>query len=112
MLERFYAICNCCDCCCGVMQAHRSGTPMLASSGYVSQVDEDLCIGCSACTDFCQFHALEVVDGVNHVILEKCMGCGICISKCDQEVLSLVLDPGKGIPLEVCSLMKEMIPVE
>jgi hypothetical protein len=29
MLERFYAICNCCDCCCGAMQAHRHGVPML-----------------------------------------------------------------------------------
>ncbi len=42
MLGRFYAICNCCSCCCGAMQAHRNGVPMLAASGYVSQVDEDL----------------------------------------------------------------------
>jgi Pyruvate/2-oxoacid:ferredoxin oxidoreductase delta subunit len=109
MLERFYAICNCCDCCCGAMQAHRSGTPMLASSGYISQVDEDLCIGCSDCAEYCQFHALEVVDGINHVNLEKCMGCGVCISKCDQGALSLVLEPTKGIPLEVCSLMGKAI---
>jgi ferredoxin len=112
MLDRFYAICNCCDCCCGAMQAHRSGTPMLASSGYVSQVDEDLCIGCGDCADFCQFHALEVSDDVNHVNHEKCMGCGICISKCDQDALSLVLDPSKGIPLEICSVMKEAISAE
>ena len=111
MLERFYAICNCCDCCCGAMQAHRSGTPMLASSGYVSQVDEDLCIGCSDCEPYCQFHALEVVDGVNHVIYEKCMGCGVCVSKCDQEALSLVRDDAKGVPLEICSLMNEMLEV-
>ena len=35
MLGRFYAICNCCSCCCGAMHAHRGGTPMLASSGYL-----------------------------------------------------------------------------
>jgi len=57
MLDRFYAICNCCECCCGAMQAHRSGTPMLASSGYVSRVDEELCIGCGDCIPYCQFHA-------------------------------------------------------
>ena len=112
MFDRFYAICNCCACCCGAMQAHRSGTPMLASSGYVSQVDEDVCIGCGDCTSYCQFQALEVVDGVNHVLYEKCMGCGICISKCGQEALSLVLDAGKGSPLEICSVMKEAIFVE
>jgi len=43
MLRRFYAICNCCSCCCGAMQAHQHGTPMLASSGYVAQVNADLC---------------------------------------------------------------------
>ena len=46
MLERFYAICNCCQCCCGAMKAHQNGTPMLASSGYVAHVETGLCIGC------------------------------------------------------------------
>lgn len=112
MLDRFYAICNCCACCCGAMQAQRSGTPMLASSGYLSHVDEERCIGCGDCISYCQFEALEVLDGVNHVLYEKCMGCGICISKCEQEALSLRLDAGKGSPLEVCSAMKEAIFVE
>jgi len=111
MLERFYAICNCCDCCCGAMQAHRNGTPMLASSGYISKIDEDLCIGCSDCESYCQFHALEVVDGVKHVIYENCMGCGVCLSKCTQSAISLVLDEAKGTPLDVCS-MKDTIFVE
>ena len=109
MLDRFYAICNCCECCCGAMQAHRSGTPMLASSGYVSQVDEELCLGCGDCTSYCQFDALEVVDGVNHVLYDECMGCGVCISKCEHGALSLVRDDAKGIPLEICSEMKEAI---
>ena len=104
MLDRFYAICNCCECCCGAMQAQRNGVPMLASSGYVTQVDEDLCIGCSDCSAYCQFGALEVVEGVNQVIYDNCMGCGVCTSKCEQGALSLVLDERKGVPLEVCSL--------
>ena len=109
MLEGFYAICNCCECCCGAMQAHRSGTPMLASSGYVSQVDEDLCLGCGDCTLYCQFNAMEIMDGVNHVFYEKCMGCGVCTSKCEQGALSLVRDEAKGIPLEICAEMKEAV---
>jgi MinD superfamily P-loop ATPase len=104
MLDRFYAICNCCKCCCGAMQAQRNGVPMLASSGYVSQVDADLCIGCGDCNSYCQFGALKVGEGVNHVIYESCMGCGICTSKCEHGALSLVLDAAKGVPLEVCSL--------
>lgn len=109
MLERFYAICNCCECCCGAMKAQRNGTPMLASSGYISQVDEDLCIGCGDCVEFCQFGALEVVDGWNQVNYGKCMGCGVCVDKCPQDALALVRDENKGIPLEICALMEEMI---
>lgn len=112
MLGRFYAICNCCKCCCGAMQAQRNGTPMLASSGYVSVVDDLLCQGCGDCTDFCQFEALTVIDGVNDVDRSKCMGCGVCISKCDNEALSLELDPSKGVPLEVCNLMSEAFHYE
>ena len=109
MLDRFYAICNCCECCCGAMQAHRNGTPMLASSGFVAQVDELLCTGCSDCTTYCQFNALEVVDGVNRVIYEKCMGCGVCVSKCNNDAMSLTADEAKGIPLEIRNLMDEAI---
>ncbi len=109
MLERFYAICNCCECCCGAMQAHRTGTPMLASSGFAAQVNELLCTGCSDCNSYCQFNALEVVDGLNHVIYEKCMGCGVCVSKCENDAMSLVADESKGIPLEIRNLMDEAI---
>jgi len=107
MLERFYAVCNCCECCCGAMNAHRNGTPMLASSGYVCVVDGTLCNGCSNCNEYCQFGALEVVDGVNRVNYEKCMGCGVCISKCEQGALALQRDDAKGIPLEIQALMEE-----
>jgi Pyruvate/2-oxoacid:ferredoxin oxidoreductase delta subunit len=108
MLERFYAICNCCECCCGAMNAHRTGTPMLASSGYISQVNENLCIGCEDCGDYCQFGALEMGDLVMEVNYEKCMGCGVCVDKCEQGAIALVRDEAKGIPLEICALMDEV----
>jgi hypothetical protein len=49
MLGRLFAICNCCSCCCVAMKAHRRGTPMLASSGYVAQVDREKGGSCSTC---------------------------------------------------------------
>lgn len=107
MLGRFYAICNCCDCCCGAMQAHRHGTPMLASSGYAAAVDSARCAGCGECTEFCQFHALAISQGANHVDRERCMGCGICLSKCQHGALSLELTPEKGVPLDIATLMHE-----
>jgi ferredoxin len=108
MFGRFYAICNCCSCCCGAIQAHEHGTPMLASSGYVAVADQDLCIGCGTCNDYCQFHALSLVEGVNYVNYDRCMGCGICVSKCAVQAISLKIDPVKGIPLEINKLMEEV----
>ena len=106
MLGRFYAICNCCACCCGAMQAHRHGIPMLASSGYVSRVDIGACVGCATCTGFCQFGALSVKDGAAIVDAAACMGCGVCVSRCTQGALSLVRDPARGEPLEILNLLQ------
>lgn len=78
---------------------------MLASSGYLSQVDDDLCIGCSECAQFCQFSALAVSAGINQVDTDLCMGCGVCVSHCPQGALSLILAPEKGIPLEMSRIL-------
>jgi ferredoxin len=107
MLGRFYAICNCCACCCGAIHAHQHGTPMLASSGYVAQVDDDNCIACGTCTDSCQFGALGMGDLFTEVDESKCMGCGVCVDKCPQEAISLRRDESKGAPLEIFALMEK-----
>ncbi len=105
MLGRFYAICNCCSCCCGAMQAHQHGTPMLASSGYVAAVDDELCLACGSCADSCQFAAISVADGLAHIDAAACMGCGVCVNKCPQEAMSLLREPAKGEPLEIQKLI-------
>jgi ferredoxin len=105
MLNRFYAICNCCSCCCGAMHAHQNGTPMLASSGYIAQVDDGLCCSCGTCIELCQFSALTQ-NGFTPVIdPEACMGCGICATNCPEGALSLVLAPQKGQPLEIREIL-------
>jgi ferredoxin len=107
MFGRFYAICNCCACCCGAIHAHRNGTPMLASSGYVAQVDESSCTACATCQDTCQFGALSVGDLRMEVDAAKCMGCGVCVDKCPQEAISLKRDTSRGEPLEIFALMEK-----
>lgn len=107
MLERFYAICNCCECCCGAMHFHRNGTPMLASSGYICEVNDDLCIGCGTCEKMCQFRAITISDGYSVINYDQCMGCGVCVEHCAQEALMLVRDENKGIPLEINKLMEQ-----
>ena len=103
VLNRFYAICNCCSCCCGAMKAHRNGTPMIISSGYIANVDAQKCISCGDCISVCQFQALTMSDSV---VCDPnlCMGCGVCVRHCEQLALSLVRDETKPAPLLVNSL--------
>jgi MinD superfamily P-loop ATPase len=107
MLGRFHAICNCCSCCCDAMQAHQNGTPMIASSGYVAVVDEDLCAGCGECADLCQLAAISVDNGFARIDGAACMGCGVCVVHCPQEAISLLRDSAKGEPLEIQKLIAE-----
>ncbi len=101
MLGRFYAVCNCCSCCCGAMQAQRGGTPMLASSGFISQVDDALCAGCGVCVDICPFDAMTMPQSAPQIDEARCMGCGLCISHCAVGALQLTAASQKGLPLEV-----------
>ena len=78
---------------------------MLTSSGYVAQVDVDLCATCGSCADSCQFAAISVDDGFAQIDDSACMGCGVCVAHCPQEAISLMRDPAKGEPLEIQKLM-------
>ncbi len=100
--DRFYAICNCCPCCCGGLEAMtQHGVPMVASSGYVAQVDGGLCIACGECVHACPFGAVHLEGNRAVVKWADCMGCGGCESRCTTGAMSLVLDGEKGIPLDV-----------
>lgn len=104
MLGRFYAICNCCSCCCGAMKANAKGVHMLCSSGYLAEVNAENCTKCGVCSQKCQFKAIGY-DKESAVIREdRCMGCGVCVEACSKDALSLRLAPEKGEPLLVDTL--------
>ena len=105
MLGRFYAICNCCACCCGAMQAQRSGTPMLASSGYRAVLEAPDCVACEACAEACPFGAIEMCDGRPQPAEQVCMGCGVCVTLCPTGALHLVPAPERGIPLDLETIL-------
>ena len=105
-LDRFYVICNCCKCCCGGIEAMmKYGIPLMASSGFVAQVDDMLCAACGICEEACPFEAVEVKETAV-VEWEACMGCGVCVAKCPSEAMTLVRDERKGDPLDVRELAK------
>jgi NAD-dependent dihydropyrimidine dehydrogenase PreA subunit len=105
MLNRFYAICNCCKCCCGGIQAMMEfGVPLIVSSGYVAEIDPELCANCGDCVEACPFQALSDGEEVVKRDWDRCMGCGVCEVKCATGAVTLARDERKGIPLDVRAL--------
>lgn len=82
----------------------RSGVRMMAASGFVSEIDRDLCVDCGDCIEACPFEALaRNGDGVVRDF-ERCMGCGVCEAACATGAMTLVRDERKGVPLDVRAL--------
>jgi ferredoxin len=103
--DRFYAICNCCPCCCGGMDMLRKGMPMVASSGHVARIDAAGCNGCGDCARACPFTALGVDADAAVLDWDRCMGCGVCVDRCPTGAIRLVQDESKGLPLDVRRLV-------
>jgi Pyruvate/2-oxoacid:ferredoxin oxidoreductase delta subunit len=87
-------ICNCCTCSCGILRgmAEMGISNVIARSAFVNQVDENLCLACEDCLDYCQFSALTM-DDVAVVNQIRFVGCGVCVAPCPEEALTLVRRP-------------------
>jgi formate hydrogenlyase subunit 6/NADH:ubiquinone oxidoreductase subunit I len=90
--ERIDFICNCCTCCCGILQGvYRFGDPVRSvSSNFEAAIDMDSCSGCGECADRCQMDAITIVDDKAKIKLERCIGCGVCVYHCPMETITLV----------------------
>ena len=109
-----FFICNCCECCCGVLRGiNKLGIPAwtVVNSPYYAVVDPDECIECGTCyDDRCQVGAIEEGDSAFQIIKEKCIGCALCISTCTGEAISLVRKKEEEIdvpPLDEADWYKE-----
>lgn len=63
----------------GKMEMHCSGKP---------EVDQELCVGCGACTRICAHDAAIVTDRKAHIDQELCVGCGRCIGVCPKDAIA------------------------
>jgi electron transport complex protein RnfB len=105
--QGLYYICNCCTCSCGILRgmAELGMANVVARSAFVNQVEEELCIGCELCLDYCQFDALSLTDEFFAKVDEmRCVGCGVCVPSCTENALALVSRPTdevKPIPVTV-----------
>ena len=96
-------LCNCCGCCCGMMQAIRGAgiTDAVVSSNWVAETDFANCRGCKKCYRRCPADAITMVDSqgrgrrVNWAVVDpaKCLGCGVCADVCRWEGRYLVPRP-------------------
>jgi ferredoxin len=85
-------ICNCCGCCCGMIQAIRTFNlrSAIVTSNWIMQVDQEKCRGCGKCVKVCPVGALELViqkvNGQNRAwaAIDEglCLGCGVCSTAC------------------------------
>jgi len=92
-------ICNCCTCSCGILRglADLGIANAVASSPFINQVDDTLCISCETCVVHCQFDALELIEDKIQVIQSRCVGCGVCVPVCEEGALALVRRPDDEI---------------
>ncbi|MHA1623634.1 MAG: 4Fe-4S binding protein [Promethearchaeota archaeon] len=86
------SICNCCKDCCGTFNLWKKGTmPMINWSNYLSNIDQDLCIGCGTCVERCPTDAIELNDnGKAERNPDICIGCGVCAHFCPEGAISLL----------------------
>ncbi len=89
--DYFYVICNCCPCCCVMLQtAVRIKRPNVAiTSNFVSKTSINECTNCGKCVDRCYFGA-RILELSKLVVNESnCRGCGLCVRTCEFNAISM-----------------------
>lgn len=86
------SICNCCKDCCATFGLWRDGVmPMVNATNFLSNIDQNLCVGCGTCVERCPVDAIELN---NEEKAERnadwCIGCGICAHFCPESAISLL----------------------
>ena len=67
----------------GKMEQHNDGKP---------RVNQDLCIGCGACTRICAHGAPSITNRKASIDTAKCVGCGRCLLNCPKDAIHTIYD--------------------
>ncbi len=84
-------ICNCCGCCCKVLEyINRYNIPTAVSNAdYYAILDQSACNACKKCLDRCQVKAVTYDGRKIHIHSDRCIGCGLCASACPSHAISM-----------------------
>jgi Pyruvate/2-oxoacid:ferredoxin oxidoreductase delta subunit len=86
------SVCNCCKDCCATFGLWREGVmPMVNATNFLSNIDQEICVGCGTCVERCPVDAIELnEDEKAERNAEWCIGCGICAHFCPESAISLL----------------------
>jgi len=112
-MNGFFAICNCCSCCCPSVtrtnMALDGAIPFtnIVGSGLVAEIGDE-CIGCGECVEPCPYHAINLNEDEERaeIIFDRCMGCGVCVDQCPTEAITMREEPSKVGILDLDELRK------
>jgi len=106
-------ICNCCGCCCAMVDAVRTFNirTAIVTSSWVMEVDGANCRGCGACVKACPVKAIHLAEtasgngrqpGGKTAVCDRelCLGCGVCSQACKFGGIRMRSRPQKVLPPE------------
>jgi ferredoxin len=101
-------ICNCCPCCCEMLDGIRmlKNKEAIVTSGWLAVPAEDACNGCNKCVKACPVEAISLIPSTPTpraprrktravVNADTCLGCGVCVRHCRFDSLTLRKQPAR-----------------